>query len=86
MASPMPDLPLPSKLQGHCPLTGTNLHCLMIEARASKELIQCCYWQWNSMGDEPMTSESQVQCLNHYTTRPHKVVARKISHYSPTYT
>ena len=55
----------------HRPLTGTKLYCLVTEARLCEQLAQGCYVKARGRGSNPRPSESQVERLSHYTTRPH---------------
>ena len=48
--------------------TGTEIYCLMTEARVCEQLAQCRYLAVKKPGDEPVTSAVPSQCLNHYTT------------------
>jgi len=45
--------------------------CPLTEAHVCEQLAQSGYLLAERLGEELATFESQVQCLNHYTTRPH---------------
>jgi len=57
MASVMPDLQLPSQLQGiTAPLTGTKLYCLVTEVHVcEQQLAQGCYLKTEQPRFEPAT-------------------------------
>jgi len=58
---------------GHrCSVTGTKLYCLGTEADVCEQLAQDRYLTAEWLEVQLATSRVASQCLNHYTTRPHK--------------
>ena len=63
------DKPLKSITHGH-PLTSTKL---LTEAHVCERLAQVCYLKVQGRDSNPRPSEAQVQCPDHYATRPRYV-------------